>query len=140
MKRHFILAAVLGLGLTASIPAFSMPPGGGPFAIDRLEEFSELSDETQALILDTLNSVREENEGLREEIKQAHEDLRDILTAEEFDTAAFEAQAEVLHSLMTQGFESFTEAIAELAPQLTQEEREILASLAPGGRHGKRGE
>jgi Spy/CpxP family protein refolding chaperone len=140
MKRHVILAAVLGLGLTASVTAFSMPPGGGHFAIDRLEEFSELSDETQALVLETFNSVREENEGLREEIKQAHEDLRDILTADEFDSAAFEAQAEVLHSLMTQGFESFTKAIAELAPQLTQEEREILASLAPGGRHGKRRE
>jgi len=139
MKKQLILAAVLGLGLTASIPVFSMPPGGGPFAVDRLKQFSELSDETQALVLETFNSVREENQGLREQIKQAHEDLRDILTAEEFDAAAFEAQAEVLHSLMTQGFESYTEAIAELAPQLNQQEREILASLAPGGRHGKRG-
>jgi uncharacterized membrane protein len=139
MKRHFILAAILGLGLTASVTAFSMPPGGGPFAVDRLEQFSELSDETQALVLETFNSVREENEGLREEIKQAHEELKAILTADEFDAAAFEAQADVLQSLMTQGFESFTEAIAELAPQLTQQEREILASLAPGGRHGKRG-
>ena len=139
MKKQLTLAAVLGLGLTASIPAFSMPPGGGPFAVDRLEQFSELSNETQALVLEIFNSVREENQGLREQIKQAHEDLRDILTAEEFDAAAFEAQAEVLHSLMTQGFESYTEAIAELAPQLTQQEREILASLAPGGRHSKRG-
>lgn len=139
MKKHFILAAVLGLGLTASIAAFSMPPGGGPFGLDRLEAFTELPAEKQELILEAFNSVKEENEGLREEIKTAHEELRAILTADEFDAEAFRSQAAVLQSLMTQGFDSFTDAIAEVAPQLTQEEREILASMGPGGRHGKRG-
>jgi hypothetical protein len=31
---------------------------------------------------------------------------------------------------------SLNNAIAELAPQLTQSEREILAQLGPGGHHG----
>lgn len=139
MKRHLILAAVLGLGLTAPTAAFSMPPGGGPFALDRLEAFTELPSDKQELILSTLKSVREENEGLREEIRQAHEELRDILTAEEFDATAFKAQAAQLQSLMSQGFVSFTDAIAEVAPQLTQEEREILVQLAPRGPGGHGG-
>ncbi len=140
MNRHLILAEVLGLGLTASVAAFSMPPGGGPFGLDRLEAFAELPSDKQELILSTFKSVKEENGGLIEEIKQAHEDLRSILTAEEFDAEAFKAQAEKLQSLMTQGFDSFTEAVAEVAPQLTKQEREILASLAPGGRHDKKGQ
>ena len=62
--------------------------------------------------------------------------MKEILTAETFDAAAFKQNAEKLQSLMTQGFTSFTDAIAELAPQLTQQEREILAELGPGGHGG----
>ncbi len=87
--------------------------------------------------MDTFTAVKEENEGLRDEIKATHEKLNDILTAEQFDAQAFKETSEKLQNLMAQGFTSFNNAIAELAPQLTQSERQILAQLGPGGRHGK---
>lgn len=115
-----------------------MPHGGGPFGVEKLKAFSELPADKQKLIVDTLSAVKDENEGLRDEIKDTHEELRDILTAEQFDAQAFKETSEKLQTLMAQGFTAFNNAVAELAPQLTQSEREILAQLGPGGRHGKK--
>ncbi len=135
MKRNFVLTAVLGLLVTGAA-AFAMHPGG-PFGIERLEAFSKLPPDKQALVIGALNAVKEENEGLRDEIKAARDQMKEILTAAEFDAQAFKETSEKLQSLMAQGFTSFNNAIAELAPRLTQSERQILAELGPGGRHGK---
>lgn len=136
MKRNWILAAVLGVLVTGAGAAFAMPPGGGPFGLEKLAAFSKLPADKQALVISTFESVKQENKGLRDEIKATHDKMKEILTAETFDAAAFKQNAEKLQSLMTQGFTSFTDAIAELAPQLTQQEREILAELGPGGHGG----
>ena len=136
MKRNLALSALLVLLLTGAA-AFAMAHGGGPFGIEKLKAFSELPADKQKLIVDTFTTVKEENEGLREEIKATHEKLRDILTAEQFDAQAFKETSEKLQGLMAKGFSSFNNAIVELAPQLTQSERQILAQLGPGGHHGK---
>ncbi|MGH7850790.1 MAG: periplasmic heavy metal sensor [Thermodesulfobacteriota bacterium] len=136
MKRNFVLTAVLGLLLTGAVAAIAMPPGG-PFGIERLEAFSKLPADKQALVISTLSAVKDENEGLRDEIEAAHDKLKEVLTAEQFDAQAFKENSDKLQALMAEGFTSFSNAIAELAPQLTQDEREILAELGPGGRHGK---
>ena len=137
MNRNFVLTAVLGLLMTGAVAAFAMPPGGGPFGFEKLEAFSKLPADKQALVISTFSAVKEENEGLRDEIEAAHDKLKEILTAEEFDAQAFKQSSETLQTLMAEGFTSFTNALAELAPQLTQEERGILAEIGPGGRHGK---
>lgn len=136
MKRNLASSALLVLLLTGAA-ALAMPHGGGPFGIEKLKAFSELPADKQKLIVDTFSAVKDENEGLRDEIEATHEKLRDILTAEQFDAQAFKETSEKLQTLMAQGFTSFNNAIAELAPQLTQSERQILAQLGPGGRHGK---
>ncbi|HSC35814.1 MAG TPA: periplasmic heavy metal sensor, partial [Thermodesulfobacteriota bacterium] len=99
--------------------------------------FSKLPADKQALVISTLSAVKEENKELRDEIEATHDKLKEILTAEQFDAQAFKENSEKLQTLMAQGFTSFSNAIAELAPQLTQEEREILAELGPGGHHRK---
>lgn len=137
MKRNLILTAVLGLLMTGAVPTFAMPSGGGPFGVEKLEAFSKLPADKQALVISTLSAVKEENKELRDEIEATHDKLKEILTAEQFDAQAFKENSEKLQTLMAQGFTSFSNAIAELAPQLTQEEREILAELGPGGHHRK---
>jgi uncharacterized membrane protein len=136
MKRNFVLTAVLGLLVTGAVAAIAMPPGG-PFGIERLEAFSKLPADKQTLVISTLRAAKEENKGLRDEIEAAHDKLKEVLTAEQFDAQAFKENSDKLQALMAQGFTSFSNAIAELAPQLTQDEREILAELGPGGHHGK---
>ena len=133
MKRNLILSAVLGMLMTGAVAAFAMPPGGGPFGIEKLKAFSQLSPDKQALVIRTFESVKQENQGLKDQIKATHEKMKEILTAETFDAAAFKQNAQKLQTLMAQGFTSFTDAIAELAPQLTQQERQILSELGPGG-------
>jgi uncharacterized membrane protein len=138
MKRNIVLTAVLGLLMTGAAAAFAMPGGGGPFGVEKLEAFSKLPADKQQLIISTLNEAKEEKKALKEEMKATQEKLKEILTAEEFDAQAFKENSEKLQTLMSQGFTSFSNAIAELAPQLTQDEREILAELGPGGHHGRK--
>ncbi|MFI5324131.1 MAG: periplasmic heavy metal sensor [Thermodesulfobacteriota bacterium] len=136
MKRNLILTAVLGVLMTGAVAAFAMPHGGGPFGIEKLKAFSQLSPDKQALVVNTFESVKQENKGLRDQIKAAHENMKKILTAPTFDANAFKENANKLQSLMQQGFTAYTNAIAQLAPKLTQQERQVLAELGPGG-HGK---
>jgi Spy/CpxP family protein refolding chaperone len=136
MNRYVKLATVLGLGLTASIAAFASPWGHGGHhghGKAKMEAFMKLPVEKQTLILSTIKQVREENAGLREEIDTTRESLKEVLTAPSFDEAAFKANVEKLENLMTQGFRAFTDAVSQIAPQLTQEEREALAQMAPHG-------
>ncbi len=136
MKRNFVLTAVLGLLVTGAVAAIAMPPGG-PFGVEKLEAFSKLPADKQELIISTLSAVKEEKKALKDEMTATRQKMKEILTAEQFDAEAFKENSEKLQTLMAEGFTSFTNAIAELAPQLTQDERAILAELGPGGRHGK---
>ncbi len=142
MKKYLKMAAILGFGLTAFVAAFAHPWGGGPGGMGKMNALMELPVDKQTLVLSAIKKVKEENAGLREEIKTTRENMKTILTATEFDAAAFKANSDKLEALMAQGFRSFTDAIIEVAPQLTQEEREILARLAPDGppRHGRHGD
>ena len=141
MNKYLKTAAVLGFGLTASIAAFAADGwehgGHGRHGKGNMEALMQLPAETQTLILSTMKEVKEENQGRREEIRATREAMKEALTAPAFDEEAFQANAEKLETLMTQGFRSFTDAVAQIAPELTQEEREVLAQMGPQGRHGR---
>jgi len=140
MNKYVKMAAVLGFGLTASIAAFAGGwdhggrHGGGKA---KMEALLQLPAEKQTIVLATIKEVKENNVALRQEIKAAREAMKEALTAPTFDEQAFKANAEKLETLMTEGFRSFTNAIAEIAPEFTQEEREVLAQMGPQGRHGR---
>ncbi len=145
MNKYIKTAAILGIGLTTSIAAYAGDwghGGHGRHGRANMEALMELSPDTQTLILSTMKEVREQNEGLREEVKETREAMRQALTADTFDAEAFNANAEKLETLMAQRFSTFTDAVAKLAPELTQEEREVLAQMGPkgpGGPHGRFG-
>ena len=140
MNKYLKTAAVLGFGLTASIAAFA---GGGEHGGHhgngkaKMEALMQLPVEKQTLILSTIKEVKKENEGRREEIKATREAMIDALTAPTFDEEAFKANAEKLETLMAEGFRTFTAAVAQIAPELTQEERKVLAQMGPHGRPGR---
>lgn len=134
MNRFTKTAAILGIALTTSVAAFAQ--GGHGRNMDAL---LELSPETQTLVLSTMKEVREENKELREEIKETREAMKEALTAPTFDAEAYAANAERLEGLMAERVGNFTEAVAGIAPELSQEEREVLAEMGPKGGHGKRG-
>ncbi|MEQ9619789.1 MAG: periplasmic heavy metal sensor [Deltaproteobacteria bacterium] len=135
MRKYVIMAAISGLALTASIAVFAQPWTGSPEHGAKMELLLQLSPETQKLILSELETLREENAGLREEMKLTRNEMKAILTAAEFDEDAFKSSADKMHSLMNEMFATLTDTISEIAPQLTQQEREILARIAPDAPH-----
>lgn len=142
MNKYIKTAAILGIGLTTSIAAYAGDwghGGHGRHGKAKMEALMELPAETQTLILSTMKEVKEQNEGLREEVRTTREAMKEALTAANFDAEAFNANAEKLESLMAQRFSTFTDAVAKIAPELTQEEREVLAQMGPGhrGPHGR---
>ena len=133
MNRFAKTAAILGIVLTTSVTAFAGGRG------HNMEALMELPPETQTLVLSTMKEVREENKALREEIKATREAMKEALTAPTFDAEAYNANAEKLEGLMAEKVSTFTDAIAEIAPELTQEEREVLSEIGPKKGHGPRG-
>lgn len=134
MRKYMKIASLVGLGLTASIMAFASPWGyGNHHNYDRakIEAFMELPTEKQTLILDSIKKVHSENSELRQELLLTKESLIEVLTAPTFEKEEFEMNVDKLESLMTQGLRAIAEGVIEAAPQLSQEEREALAQMAP---------
>lgn len=102
----------------------------------KLEAFASLPKEKQTLIIDTFKKNREQNAALRDEIRSTRKAMIEALTAAEFNEAAFEQNANKLHELHKRKLESMTKSVIELAPQFTQEEREVLATVFKHGGHG----
>lgn len=138
MRRYLIIASLVGLGITTSIAAIAKPWGHGGhhrFEKTKIEAFMQLPVEKQTLILSTIKEVQGENEHLRKEIEATKESLLEILTAPTFDSEAYQTNVVKLEALITEGFRAITDAVEEIAPQLTQEERKSLASIVPDGKH-----
>ena len=86
-EKEFRTYCCTGVVSDRSLAAVACAHGGGPFGLERLEAFSKLPADKQALVISTLNAAKEENKGLRDEIKAAHDKMKEILTAEQFDAA-----------------------------------------------------
>ena len=132
MKRNLILASVLFLTL-----GFSMTVMGYPF--QKLESFSKLPNDKQTLVIETMESVHDQNKELRQQAKDIKQAMKDVLTAPEFDANAYQTYADQLQALKIQMITAKTGAIKDLASQMNQQEREVLIEIMPQGRkgHGK---
>ncbi len=129
MKRNLLLASVLFLTL-----GFSMTVMGYPF--QKLESFSKLPNEKQTLVIETMESVHDQNKELRRQAKDIKQAMKDVLTAPEFDANAFQTYADQLQALKIQMITAKTGAIKDLASQMNQEEREVLVEILPKGKRG----
>jgi len=106
----------------------------------RQELLSRLPADKEMLFHQTMREAREKTAGIRQQIKALKAEINNILTAPEFDDALFLEQMKSIQELHMMLKEARTEALAKLAKQFTQEEREILAELIPRKhRHQSRG-
>lgn len=139
MKKLVTYLLILGLGLSTAIGAYAGEGYKHKGWLDQ-ETLDKLPPEKKELVVNALDKAKEESKTQKDDIKAAMENVKTILTAPEFDAAAYKTATEELQTLMTQRFTIFSDAIAEVAPQLTQEERQILADAikAKYKHHGKR--
>ena len=137
MNKSFVLgtifAVVLGLGVL-SYAHISHSRG-----FRHLESFSKLPSDKQALLIETMNDIRENNSVLREDLKVARKSMLEALTAENFDADRFQESVNKMHALHVKKMQSMADGVKSLAPKFTQEERQVLAEILPKGRHGRHG-
>jgi uncharacterized membrane protein len=146
-KKVAIFALILGMFFYSMAYAYDGRSwqGGDPqghgrkHGPHRLELLTELPEEKAVLFLRTIREVRENTQGIREQIRELRSEIKDILTAPEFNDALFLQKTGQIHELRGQKHTIMDEAIVKLAKQFTAEERKVLAELMPRkpGRHGR---
>jgi uncharacterized membrane protein len=99
---------------------------------------SQLPADKEMLFHQTMREVREKTSGIHQQIKGLKAEIKNILTAPEFNDALFLEKMKSIQELHITMKEVRNEAIVKLAKQFTQEEREILAELIPQ-KHRHRG-
>jgi uncharacterized membrane protein len=87
----------------------------------------KLPPEKERLFSDTMGKVRLENREIRKQIREGREKIFSILTAPQFDEAAYESETTKLHELRMLMMHQLSDTTKQLAKQLNQEERKALA-------------
>lgn len=121
--------------------AFAAPEVGGgeakaPHHAAMQEKLSKLPEAKQALVKSMWEAGKDDRKADREEMKKLHAEKEAILTAPKFDKAAFLAKSQEIEAKRAANHAEREARMADVAAQLTQEERKILAEMKP--KHGKR--
>lgn len=106
----------------------------------RQEPLSQLPADKEMLFHQTMREARGKASEIRTQIKTLREEIKNILTADQFEEALFREKTNRLEALRSQMRATREEAIVILAKQFTADERKILAELLPSkpGRHRHR--
>jgi Spy/CpxP family protein refolding chaperone len=122
--------------------AYAFDGVGGRRSVDKLSKqklLPQLPAEKEMLFYQTTREAREKNSAMRSQTKQLRREIKEILTADQFDEDLFREKTSSLEALHQEKHKAMQEAIITLAKQFTAEEREILVQLLPGKRgHGRR--
>ena len=94
-----------------------------------LELASKLPEDKAELFLKTVERMHLNNQGVHKQIREARKRTMKILTAPEFDKAAYQIEVEKLHELCGSMMQRLANAAMEIARQFNQEERKALAQL-----------
>jgi uncharacterized membrane protein len=131
MNRKLIITSVTLLVLTVGLTWTVFGKG-----FYKLEAFANLPKEKQTLIIESMQKNREQNAALRDEIRSTNKAIIDALTAPDFYVAEFEVNVNKLLELHNEKFKALSFSVKELAPQFSQEERQVLSKIFMHGKHG----
>lgn len=88
---------------------------------------SKLPEDKAELFRETVERVHLDNKDVHKQIREARERAMKILTAPEFDEAAYRVKVDKIHELKGFMKRRLADATVELARQFDQEERKVLA-------------
>ena len=98
------------------------------FVRKSVKEFaSKLPGDKAALFLETVKRVHLNNQDAYNQIREARKEAMKLLSASEFDEAAYRLQVEKIHELRSLMKRRLADATIELARQFSQKERSALA-------------
>jgi uncharacterized membrane protein len=137
-----VLALIIVMSVCSLAYAFDGGRGRGPAKKGfQYELLAQLPAEKEMLFHQTMRDVRENGSELRSQIKALREDIREIMTADQFDEKLFREKTSQLEALQMKKHATMEEATVILAKQFTADERKILVRLLPGktgyGRHAR---
>lgn len=89
--------------------------------------FEGLSPASARLLDETMESVHDKNRTLQDDFRKAQAAIFEALAAPQFDRELYLSRVQKLHDLHGQRVFNLAEALADVAPQLTPEERARLA-------------
>jgi uncharacterized membrane protein len=103
----------------------------------RQELLSQLPADKEMLFHQTMREARQKASAIRTQIKTLRGEIKDILTADQFEEGLFREKTNSLETLRSKMRATMEEAVVTLAKQFTADERKILAELLPPkpGRH-----
>jgi len=90
---------------------------------------SKLPKDKAELFLEIFETVHLNNQDIHKRIRAARKQTMKILTAPDFDEAAFRIQVDKLHTLRSSMMRQLADSAIELAKQFNQEERHAMAQL-----------
>ena len=127
------------LSLLANVLLVGFLIGGLPhrFGRESREErldavLRQLPPATQARFRERMEQSRAGDDARREQIRAARERTIEILLAEPFDAAAYDAEVTKIDALRGQGSRHMAMTVKEVAADLNLEQRRILAELLRG--------
>ena len=98
------------------------------FVRKSVKEFaSKLPGDKAALFIETVERVHLNNQDAYNQIREARKEAIKLLSAAEFDEAAYRLQVEKIHELRSLMKRRLADATIELAKQFSQKERKALA-------------
>jgi len=111
------------------------------FVRKSVKEFaSKLPGDKAALFLETVKRVHLSNRDAYNQVREAKKEAMKLLSAPEFDEAAYRLQVEKIHELRSLMKRRLADATIELARQFSQKERSALAQhLKRFTRHSRDG-
>ena len=103
----------------------------------RQELLSQLPADKEMLFHQTMREARQKASAIRTQMKTLRAEIKDILTADQFNEGLFREKTNTLETLRNKMRATMEEAVVTLAKQFSADERKILAELLPPkpGRH-----
>lgn len=139
--QKFLITTLLSTGLLFSHAALAEQtgePGGKPAEVKEYQAaLSKLSPEKQALVKASREKTRQEFKDAQPKIKALYDELRSLMDNTKFDKQAYMDKVKQLEDIKVKLATDRASRIADVAAQLTPEERKMLRGAMP---HRNRGE
>jgi len=99
------------------------------FRADFKNSIQNLSEEKASLVKKTMRNLHKETKTTRKEIKKTRKNIYKIITAPSFNEAAYDKEVDKLDELHGEIMGYFSNATKDLAGQLDQDERKVIAEI-----------
>jgi len=114
---------------------------------DMHSSIDNLPEEKAKLVKKTMRNLHKETKKTRKQVRKTRKNINQIISAPEFDVSAYDAEIKKLQDLQAEIMDKFGKATKELALQMEQDEREVIAELLKkrtfkhrrhGGKYGEK--